>query len=194
MRVLVFDTEATHISNGQICQLSYLICDRPEIVGRNIYFTVDGMDEKSQEIHGLSYEMCVELSEGKHFEDFAEEIANDFKSVDTLVGHNIRFDMDILQKELDRTGIKAEFTKNQICTMNYFTPIMSLERKVGPRPKPPRLEELIDFFEISREMIAQRSIELFGGGEAAHDARWDTMATYLCLEKAEKLGHIRHVF
>ena len=61
------------------------------------------------------------------------------------------------------------------------------------RPKPPRLEELCDHYQISEDMILTASSRWFAGGQAAHDARYDTAATFLCLAAAHRKGDLRGV-
>ena len=78
MKIIVFDTETTSLKPGQICQLAYLMVENGEIRAKNMFFTVDDMDERSQGVHGFSMEMLEDLSEGKTFSDRAEEIHSDF--------------------------------------------------------------------------------------------------------------------
>ena len=66
MRIIVFDTEATSLTPGQICQLSYLCVDDGQVTGKNYFFSVDEMSEGSQEVHGLSMDMLEELSGGRY--------------------------------------------------------------------------------------------------------------------------------
>ena len=60
--LLVFDTEATDLEPGQICQLAYLLEQDGEITARNYFFSVDDMSPGAQEVHGFSKEMLEELS------------------------------------------------------------------------------------------------------------------------------------
>ena len=43
------------------------------------------------------------------------------------------------------------------------------------------------------EAIAAKAQEWFGDGNAAHDARFDTAATYLCVLEATRRGKLRGV-
>lgn len=190
MRLLVFDTEATGVSGAQLCQLAYVMWDGHELVAKNWYFSVEAMTEGAQQVHGLSVEDLKVLSGDRVFEDDAAEIRDDFAACPIWVGHNILSDVHLLKEAL--ADCKLTLPKyTGICTQNYFTPIMGLNRAIGPRPKPPRLEELITFMDLAHEAISARCAEAFGGGEAAHDARWDTMATYLCLMQGAKRGLIK---
>ena len=193
MSLIVFDTEATDLIPGQICQLSYLVVDGKQITGKNMFFTVDEMNEDAQAVHGMSMDDLVALSNGELFSDRVDEIFQDFSKTKLLVGHNVAADDRYLRVELERLGLQLPKIKT-FCTMNYFTSDTGLVRKVNiGRPKPPKLGELCTHFGITEDLVAEKSAEWFGGGAQAHDARYDTVATYLCLEKATQLGKIRGV-
>lgn len=194
MKLIVFDTEATDLTPGQICQLSYLmVTDGQEVTGKHLFFAVDEMSEGAQGVHGMSIGDLELLSGGRRFEDCAQQIFDDFKGAQILVGHNISADDRYLRVEFERCGLKLPKIRT-FCTMNYFTSDTALKRKVNTgRPKPPKLSELCEHFALTDELIAQQSEQWFGGGGSAHDARFDTAATYLCLLEATKLGRIRGV-
>lgn len=78
MKLVVFDTETTDLRPGQICQLSYLIAADGVVAGKNLFFSVDEMNESPEAVHGMSMEMLEELSGGERFEDRAQEIFDDF--------------------------------------------------------------------------------------------------------------------
>ena len=71
MKRIVFDIEATGLSEAQICQLSYLIVDDSGVVGKNQFFAVDDMNPDAEAVHGFSMEMLEELSGGLRFADLA---------------------------------------------------------------------------------------------------------------------------
>ena len=191
MTTIIFDTEATDLTPGQICQLSALIVRDGQVEGRNWYFSVDEMGEGAFEVHGLSMEAVLELSGGLYFEDVAQELFSLFSQADLLVGHNVAFDDSYLRHEFTRCGLKLKRI-NSFCTMNYATGIMNMQRKVQiGRPKPPKLEELCAWYGIDEAMIVEASARWFGGGSDKHDARYDTAATYLCLKAAIDKGDLR---
>lgn len=193
MSVLIFDTEATDLIPGQICQLSYLLADGGNVTGKNLFFEVDDMSEGALEVHGLTLDMLRELSGGARFEDAAQDVFQDFASAGVWVGHNVSADEKYLRVEMERCGLKLP-KKPTFCTMNYFTSDMNLMRKVNiGRPKPPRLTELVQHFDLTEEFVAEKATEWFGGGGALHDARFDTAATYLCLVEGTKRGRLKGV-
>jgi len=193
VRLFIFDTETTSLKPGRICQLSYLICENGSVKGKNMFFTVNEMSPSSQAVHGFSMEMLEELSEGIAFEDRAEEILRDLSSCDMMVGHNVAFDERFLRAETERTGLMWPKVAS-FCTMKYFTGNMMMKRKFQAyRPKPPKLIELKEYFGIADEEVEETARTCFGGGGAAHDARFDTAMTYLCLKKASEMGMVKEL-
>ena len=190
--ILVFDTEATALEPGQICQLAYLLEEEGRVQARNYFFSVDDMTEGAQEVHGFSMEMLADLSEGQYFEDLAESFLPDFNRASLLVGHNVAADERYLRVELQRAGLKLRRVPT-FCTMNYASGLMNLSRKVVTgRPKPPRLQELADYYGVTEEEAAARTREWFDVEEISfHDARYDTVLTYLSLKRAIEKGDLR---
>ncbi|MGI6725220.1 MAG: exonuclease domain-containing protein [Christensenellales bacterium] len=191
--LLVFDTEATDLEPGQICQLAYLLEQDGKITVRNYFFSVDDMSPGAQEVHGFSREMLAELSGGFWFEDKAQEILSVFNAAGTVAGHNVRADERYLRVEMERSGLKLK-RLNTFCTMNYASGIMNMQRKVVTgRPKPPKLSELAAYYGVTTEQVRERTAELFGndGETGLHDARFDTVMTWLCLRAAVDKGDLR---
>lgn len=194
MKLLVFDTETTSIKPGQICQLSYITIDassKPQrTVGKNFFFTVEEMDPNAEAVHGFSLQKLYDLSNGQYFEDYLEEFLNDFVEADFIIGHNVNFDIKFLKHELEGMGI--EFTPKHIfCTMHYYINICKIPKANG-EIKNPKLEEVVNFLNISKEQITEKANELFQGSGNYHDARFDTTATYLLIIEGIKQGYIPH--
>ena len=192
--IIFFDTEATDLTPGQICQLSYLIDRDGQLTARNYFFSVDDMSEGAQEVHGFSMDMLADLSGGSYFEDKAAEILADFNQARLLVGHNVAADERYLRVEMERAGLKLKKIPT-FCTMNYAQGILNLARKVVTgRPKPPRLSELAAHYEVSEEQTSQKTRQLFGVKEAGlHDARFDTVMTWLCFVRSIEQGDLRGI-
>ncbi|QPJ85611.1 3'-5' exonuclease [Sarcina sp. JB2] len=193
MKLLFFDTETTGIKPGSICQLSYILIDtstKPQTtMGKNFFFAVDEMNEEAEKIHGFSLEKLYELSNGMYFEDSFEEFLNDFIEADFIIGHNVQFDIKFLKHEL--LGIGEEFFPQHIfCTMQYYKDICKLLKSSGDF-KNPKLEEVINFLNVSKEKITETANKLFMGSGNYHDARFDTAAAYLAVTEGIKQGHIK---
>jgi len=165
--MIVFDTEATDLAPGQICQLSYLIVEDGRVTGKNMFFAVDEMSESAQEVHGMSMEDLEKLSGGERFEDRAEEIFEDFSAAKLLIGHNVSADDRYIRVEFERLNMKLGKIKT-FCTMNYFTCVMNLKRKINTgRPKPRSLRS----WSSSTASRLNTSRRRQGNGSAAADRR-----------------------
>lgn len=89
----------------------------------NNYFIVKPdnytIPEKATKIHGISNEQA--LSEGIIFYDIVEKLHQDLFKCDTIVAHNISFDINILKSELFRNDFIGTLelinTKKVFCTM-----------------------------------------------------------------------------
>lgn len=192
MKLLFFDTETTSIRPGSICQLSYIIIDTNEKpqnpIGKNFFFTVDEMSEEAEKVHGFSLEKLYDLSNGMYFEDLVEEFLNDFTESDFIIGHNVSFDIKFLTHEL--LGLGMDYApKNIFCTMAYYKPICKLLNHNG-NIKNPKLQEVVDFLNISSKDIENTANKLFNGSGNYHDARFDTAATYLIVTQGIRKKYI----
>lgn len=192
MKLLFFDTETTGVKPGSICQLSYILVDtstKPQkTLGKNIFFTVDEMEEEAEKIHGFSLEKLYELSCGMYFEDLYSDFIKDFLEADFVIGHNVQFDIKFLKHELLGLGEFYE-PKNVFCTMKYYKDICKILRPTGDY-KNPKLEEVIKFLKISDSKISETANKYFKGSGNYHDARFDTAATYLIVTEGIKKGLI----
>ena len=187
MSVIVFDTETTAQTPGQICQLAYLMTDGARVVGKNFFFTVDDMSPRAQAVHGLSVEALYQLSGGRRFADDAEEILKDFAACDALCGHGVAFDDLFLRAELVRCGLSLP-EKPLFCTRDFHVRLM--REKHGRRVGWMSLMRLAEAYGVSRGDIASRARAWFGGGDAAHDARCDAAATWLLMRAAMERGDL----
>lgn len=192
MKMIFFDTETTGLRPGSICQLSYILVDtslKPtKTLGKNIFFTVEYVEPSAEKVHGFGVEKLYKLSNGRYFEDRLEEFLTDFQTADILIGHNINFDIKFLTSELE--GCMEELNPDHIfCTMNYYKNICNLKNSRNDL-KAPRLEEAINFLNITESHIDTLSKKLFNETGSFHDARFDTTATYLLVTEGIKKGYI----
>ncbi len=185
--VIVFDTETTAPEPGQICQLAWLTIDGAGVRGQNLYFSVDAMTPRSFGVHGLSLERLAALSGGRRFEDEAARVLAEFAGADWLVGHSVAVDMRFLGAELSRCGLEPGAMK-AFCTRDFF--VRMRRAKYGARVGWPSLSRLAEWYGVSPEEVAARCGEWFSGGAAAHDARYDAAATWLCLRAAAARGEL----
>ena len=183
--ILYFDTETTGLKPGKICQLSYIMQEGENVKTKNFFFKVAYIEPSAIAVHGFTPEILESLSGGKIFEDFSDEIKNDFSSANLIVAHNFEFDRMFMSAEF--SCIPDNFTyKESFCSMKKFTPVCKLLRSDKVRFKYPKLSELCEFFEIFPYDISREMVKLYGVAKGAHDARYDTVALYLALNKGAR--------
>lgn len=180
--ILFFDTETTGLTPGHVIQLSYAMLSGEKVTGKNFYFYVPYVPPESTAVHGLTVEKLYELSGGRTFGEFLEEIDDDFRAADLTVAHNFAFDYKFMSAEFSYYERIFHYNES-FDTMKKFTPLLKLPRANGHGYKYPKLTELTEFFDLYPYDITRRAIELFNDGAASHDARYDVAATlmaFLC--------------
>ena len=185
--IICFDTETTGLYPGNICQLSYVMKDKDSITAKNMFFEVDRVENDAFLVHGLSVELLKELSNGQRFKDRIDEIEQDFSRAKLIVAHNTDFDIMFMRSEFIWQN-RTFFIDDNFCTMRKSVPICKLPRKSGVGYKYPKLSELCEFFGISDNEILEKTKEIFNCDATYHDARFDTTALYLAVEKGINLG------
>ena len=186
MNILVFDTETTGLDSyeNQIGQLSYVILNKDcnIEVAKNFYFAVDHVEEGATRVTGLTKESLDELSGGKIFKDYAEEIYVDFLKSDILVAHNISFDRAFIRKEFKGAGLDVDALENKktFCTMEEYTYVLKIPHSYYG-VKYPTLNETMDYLNVSFELIQNTMNKVFELERLDegyyHDARFDVIAT-----------------
>lgn len=190
--ILYFDTETTGLYPGQICQISYVMQTAESLKTKNFFFTVDYVEPGSLAVHGFSVQKLKELSLGKRFKDYFKEIKGDFESADLIVAHNTSFDFSFMRKEYERLN-EVFYIKNEFCSMKNSTPICKLKRKTGEGYKYPKLQELCEFLGISNADVLAFASNNFNGSCDFHDARFDTSAVYLSINKMFEKGYFKEL-
>ncbi len=180
--ILYLDTETTGLNPGQICQLSYVIQEGNKARAKNFFFSVDYVERSALAVHGFSTEILGRLSGGKGFESFIDEIEKDFNNASVICAHNTSFDFKFLRKEFERSG--RDFLPNaDFCTMKKSVSACKLIRPNSGGYKYPRLNELCAHLGITDSEIQHFCKRLFGGEAGYHDARFDTTAVFLAVNK-----------
>lgn len=135
MRVLVFDTETTGLPQTKIIspdtlhqwpsivQFSYVIYDLSlnDIVESKDYVIKVPesilIPEESTKIHGITNEMCT--SKGILIETVLNEFFYYLRDVDSIIGHNISFDINMIKTELLRIINNKKLTYEQLKIYKY---------------------------------------------------------------------------
>lgn len=135
MRVLVFDTETTGLPQTKILnpdtlhqwptivQFSYVIFDLSlnEIVESKDYIIKVPenikISEDSAKIHGITNEISSNI--GISIDEALNEFFYYLRDVDTIIGHNISFDINMIKVELLRIIFNKRLTRQQLKNYKY---------------------------------------------------------------------------
>ena len=180
--IIYLDTETTGLRPGKICQLSYVMQSGDKITPKNFFFSVDFVEYGALMVHGFSVEKLKVLSRGKKFKDFIDEIERDFFSAEKIITHNTSFDFMFLRAEFENLSRFFDSSKG-FCSMKNSVPICKLARSNHKGYKYPRLAELCNFLGINDGQILSKTEEIFGENCGYHDARFDTTALFLSVNK-----------
>jgi DNA polymerase III subunit epsilon len=183
MRTLVFDTETTGLHNSFIVQLAAVLYDerRPVSQMSTIIMPMDDNDEivKIPEavaaIHGITTDIAVKV--GILCSTALCTFLGMVMRADRIVAHNIKFDLALINDELDRNSISNErfITVPRVCTMASSTYICKIPSSRGGY-KWPKLIEAHKHF-LGKEF------------DGAHDALNDVQACARVLWALEDAGN-----
>lgn len=191
---IFIDTETTGFSphKDEIVQLSFICTndDLSPLVASNYYFSVDFMPEDAYNVHNLSITRLKYLSNGMKIGDSARDFMQYLNTPDAVFcGHNVQFDLNIIMHNLDRCGYQFTWNKT-FDTMLSHTEILNLPMTSnsydnGTTNKYPKLSEVIDYYGLSHESIAQLASQIYKTdiGGNLHDARVDSTACLLIYKK-----------
>ncbi len=189
---LIFDTETTGLplrNNApieelenwpRIVQIAWQVHDkRGELItAENYIIKPDGFEipYSSEKIHGISTSKANEV--GVPLSEAMEKFADAVGTADYIIGHNVKFDINITAAEFLRTELANELlTKPHICTMELTREFCQLPGGRGGKFKSPKLEELY-------------TILFSEGFPEAHNASADVNATARCFLELYRQGII----
>lgn len=184
MKYLIFDTETTGLPTRwgahytetevwpRIVQLSWIVAEDDKLIveSDNIIKCDFDIPKQASDVHGITNEISQE--KGLKLDYVLDMFWDSVKEVDTLICHNINFDLPIIQCEMFRCGcfeseIRDLFQDLEMfCTMKASTNILKIPGKRGGY-KWPKLEELYDY-------CFQKKLD------GAHNALVDVTATFEC--------------
>ena len=176
MKYLFIDTETTGLPKEnnlspmeinkwpRLVSVAYILCDEREVIEKH-YFIIKPkgfiIPPESTKIHGIT--TAEAISKGCVISDVLESIKLVIDNSTFIVGHNVTFDINILNAEFYRYNKTLPLSlKPYYCTMRLSKDICGL-----PNNKYPTLEELYNI--LKGESI-----------ENAHNAMADTEAAMEC--------------
>lgn len=111
-RELVLDTETTgflYDGGDRVVEIGVIETVNREPTGRIFHCYIDpkrDVPEEAYAVHGLSRDDLVKKSGGRGFEAFAPSLMS-FVGNSTIIAHNASFDMNFLNAEMARFGLKT---------------------------------------------------------------------------------------
>lgn len=158
---------ANHSNFPRIVQIAYIVTDNigTELVKQEHIIKPNGFIIPNEviAIHGVSNEIAN--SKGIDLEIVLKELLLHINYCDTIVCHNVNFDLFVLAAEYSRMQITQPNRKLKICTMETTQEFVGLKNSYGY--KFPKLQELHK--------------KLFGSEfDKAHNALADIQATKNC--------------
>ena len=175
MKLFVFDTETSSLIKKEthnecyMLQFSYIIYDiDTKKIEENDFILKCPLTITNSEIHGITDEIS---ERGYEFKDIADIILEDMKGCDLLIAHNITYDLNVLENELNRIGryddVDMIYNKRYLDTMFLGKMILRLR-------KFPKLIELYKHYNDGKEFDGQ------------HNAIEDVRATLNCYLKMKE--------
>jgi DNA polymerase-3 subunit epsilon len=145
---MVFDTETTDYS-GYIVSIACILYDIQENkILDSMYTLVNPQTEISagaQKVHKISQE---DVKDAPSFIEIWPEIKKYYDQQCNIVGHNIGFDLRVIERELDRANFPELPPVKVFDTMELAKDVLKLKDKNGRRIKAPSLEECINYYAI----------------------------------------------
>ena len=166
-------TDLSKYNSARLVQISYIITDRSfnKLEESDDIIKATDFKIENTQFHGITDE--ISNSKGIPFIEFAQKFNNSLDFIDTIIAHNIKFDINVLRAELYRHNlldiiIKLD-SKQMICTMQYTKYIVCSKFKSGMGIKDPSLKELYQFF-MKKEITNQ------------HNSKYDTFNLWCILK------------
>lgn len=177
MANVYLDCETSGLKPGQIGQITIITEEsNGKLSTYNEFFEMEQLSKGASEVTGRTLADYIELANGQEFKDKALEIYT-LVNGNTIIGHNVQFDLGFITAELSRAGVEMQEQK-QFDTLKYMDGTYK-----GPdgRFKKPKLVELREYFSINDNEIQKFCHELFtlDADVAAHDSIYDTTLTFV---------------
>lgn len=166
--MIILDFETNSQSVGDVIEVAAVRIDAEfNILDKfhRYYLSRYPVNPYSFAVHRLTPDLILEYREGKSYSSYFaqdEDFVEFCKNSDTLIAHNISFEIRHLNK--------MHYFKNQICTMKENKQIVKALNKNG-NIKNPKLDETCRFYNIEFDDVQY------------HSATYDVSKTYEILKK-----------
>lgn len=183
-----------------VAQLSYLITDTNLniIKAKNFYFNAGFVNDEATKKNGLTKEILKELSNGKKFKDFSDEIINDLKDA-KIICYNDEFNRDFIYTEFYDAKIQLNLDENFFCIAEAYLEIFKLKEVSLDYFHYFNLKKIKYYLNITDKQIKKIVDTNFKDFESYNNAYTKIASIYLCykeylnidIEKLKKEKEIR---
>ena len=188
MNELIIDTETTGLTNlsfanqrnykkwPRLVQLAYLLCDDDRIIQSEkitIHPTGFEIPPQATQIHGINQAHAIR--HGQTIRQALMTLSAQLHKADTIIAHNLQFDLGILESEAMRLDLKLSLPPKRHCTVHMGQAYLKKESE-QQRIDFPRLGDLYQ--------------KLFGFDYGLkHDPKNDVTACWHIYKYFKKLGY-----
>lgn len=155
---LVLDTETARYKSftkgNRIIEIGWVIIKKAKIVKRQSYVIYY---EHPEDLYILPKVQVTQqlISKGTQIESVIKELLVDIQYCDILVGHNIRYDIQVLQNEIN----KIDLLNGKIFTENLaLVDTLVISRKLFPKAISHKLKDVIRILEIPEKFTRHKAI------------------------------------
>ena len=174
---MIFDVETNGLFNCSVLSFSALVLDNDnniiDII--NKYYYRDILESDNREalrINGLYKEVIKEKRKNVKYSKYFykdKSIPTLFNLSDTLIAHNINFDLTHIQDNFKDINLDD---KELYCTMREVQYLYEAPYYNNGEPKYPKLSEAIEHFNIDTDKIRDKTQANY------HDSLFDVYCTY----------------
>lgn len=187
---LVFDTETTGLTPlSFVTERNYMKWPRLVQIAWGI-ITEEGLQiqkkaiirpvgfnipSDSIRIHGITHKQA--LKEGKDLKELLISLNNAMHTANTIIAHNLNFDLGIVQSEAMRLNLPLEFPNKRQCTAYIGKSYMRRAQKM-------RLSDFLRLSDLHKTLFGHEY-------ENQHDAGNDVIACANVYAELKKLGYVK---
>ena len=173
---LSFATERNYQKWPRLVQIAWGLIENDHVeIQNSTIIRPNGFNIPSNaiRIHGITHEQALEG--GKDLKNLLVTLNKVMQTADTIIAHNLNFDLGILQSEAMRLGVPLEFPNKRQCTAFMGQAYIRKEKNM-------RLSEFPRLGELHKMLLDYDH-------EPKHDASSDVIACANVYTELKKLGY-----